>query len=192
MKFMSIFTLILTLASTHAWAASETFKFNYKGANLTDVLQDYSKASGQKFIIDSGLQGKITIINQGNITVEEAFNQLSSALATNGIAISKQGDTMIVNTARTTQRSAIEVVTELPPMRPEKMVTMMFSLKYIGADEVNKQLRILTSKDGELVPYTHSNQLIVSDWVSNLHRIAKIIDQLDRPAKAQASAKKGA
>jgi hypothetical protein len=37
----------------------------------------------------------------------------------------------------------------------------VINLKYVSADEVNKQLRILNSKDGELVAYTHTNQLVM-------------------------------
>jgi general secretion pathway protein D len=59
------------------------------------------------------------------------------------------------------------------------MITRIIKLKYISADEVNKQLRILTSKDGELVPYTPTNSLIVSDYGANMDRIMKIIEQLD-------------
>ncbi len=74
-------------------------------------------------------------------------------------------------------------MTELPSLKPEKMVTMIFHLKHARADDLNKQLRILASRDGELVPYSQTNQLIVTDWVSNLHRIAAIIKNIDQPAK---------
>ena len=59
------------------------------------------------------------------------------------------------------------------------MITRIIKLKYISADEVNKQLRILTSKDGELVPYTPTNSLIVSDYGANMDRVMKILEQLD-------------
>lgn len=164
-----------------AFAADKTIDFNYKDAELAKVITDYAKASGQKFIIDPMVRGKITIVSPGPMSISEAFNQLSSALAVNGIAISKQGDTMIIGQARNIQRNLIEVSQEVPALKPERMYTWVINLKHTPAEEVNKQLRILTSKDGELVPYTHNNQIYVTDWTSNLHRIAKIIKEIDIP-----------
>lgn len=160
---------------------SKTIKFNFRNADIVKVLEDYAKVSGQKIIVDTQVRGKTTIFNPEPITLDEAFNQLSTAMMTNGLAFSKQGDTLVAMQARQVQRNKIEVVTELPPLKPEKMVTWMIKLKHINADEVNKQLRILTSTNGELVPYTQTNHIIVSDYVSNLHRIADLLKELDQP-----------
>lgn len=164
------------------FAADKSIDFNYKDADLAKVISDYAKASGQKFIVDPNVHGKITIMSPGPVSIGEAFNQLSSALAVNGIAISKQDDVMVVAQARMIQRNLIDVGQELPALKPERMYTWVINLKHTSADEVNKQLRILTSKDGELVPYTHNNQIYVTDWTSNLQRIAKIIKEIDIPA----------
>lgn len=181
MKFMNL--LIITLLSTAAVSAyAKSVGFNFKDAEITDVIREYSKASGQKFIVDPSVRGKITIVNPAEISVEEAFNQLSTALATNSIGISKQGEVMLIQNSRQIQRNYIEVGTELPPLRPERMYTWVVNLKYANADKVNRELRILTSKDGELVPTSDTNQLLITDWVGNLHRIAKIIEQIDKPA----------
>jgi general secretion pathway protein D len=175
---LSFLTILLT-STLSAMASSTTMSFNYKDADLSKVIEDYSKASGQKFIVDANLKGKITIMNPTEITTTEAFNQLSSALAVNGCGISDQEGVMVVEHARTVQRDLIETGEELPPLRPEKMFTWVINLKNATADDVNKELRILTSRDGELVALQRTNQLIVTDWVSNLYRVAKIIKAVD-------------
>lgn len=159
-----------------------TMNFNFENSDLVSVVKEYAKASGQKFIIDPRAEGKITIINSAPITVAEAFNQLSSALAVNGLAISKQNDQMLIEQARMVQRNLIDVSTELPPLQPTKMATWIVNLKYVSADEVNRQLRILTSSQGEEVVFTHTNQLIITDYTPNLHRVAKLIKEIDIPA----------
>jgi type II secretory pathway component GspD/PulD (secretin) len=180
MKFV-IATLIL--ASSWAFAASETtIKLNIKNDELLNVIETYSKASGQKFVIDPSVRGKISILNQQPITLPEAFNQLSSALAINGFAISTQGDTMIIKTARNIQRDLVEVSTELPALKPERMATWIVSFKNIPAINVNRDMRIFPSKDGEMNVNVTGNQIIITDWTGNLHRIAQIVKQLDQPA----------
>jgi general secretion pathway protein D len=176
MKILSFASLLVL--GNFAFAAP-TLSFNFKNADVTTVIKEYAKASGQKFIVDPNAQGTITIINKGDVNLDEAFNQMSAALAINGIGISKQGNEMIVKQARALQRDLIEVSSQLPAMHPTKMATWVISLKYISADEVNKQLRMLTSRDGELAPFTHNNQLVITDWTPNLHRVAQLIKELD-------------
>jgi general secretion pathway protein D len=180
------FLLVCALFSAAAFAADKV-SFNYENADINKVIKDYAKMTGQKFIVDPQVRGQITITNPSEITTEQAFNELSSALALNSIGISTQDGTMIVQQARAVQRNLIPVTKELPPLHPTRMVTYVIDLKNVSADEVNKQLRILTSKDGELVPYTHTNQIFVTDWTPNLHRIAKMmtfVDEHVQPAKS--------
>ena len=160
--------------------------FSYRNEDIVKVIDDYSKASGQKFIIDPAVHGRVTIINKGPISISEAFNQMSTALAVNSLGISTQEDMMVVAPARSIQRNLIDVGNELPPLKPERMYTWVINLKSAQADDVNRQLRILCSRDGELVPYPQTNQVIVTDWVSNLYRVAKLIKQIDDPANAVA------
>jgi general secretion pathway protein D len=82
-------------------------QFQFKNADVIDVLQAYMKATGQKFVIDPSIHGKITILNPRPVKTEEAFNLLSSSLATNQIAISEQGDTMVVASARNLQHGFV-------------------------------------------------------------------------------------
>lgn len=161
--------------------SAKTIKFNYRNTDITKVLEDYVAASGRRVIVDPQIKGSITIINPDAITLEEAFNQLSTALAVNGVGFTQSEGILTARPARMIQRDNIPVVTELPPPRPERMVTWVINLRHVSADEVNKQLRILTSRDGELVPYTPTNQLLVSDWTPNLHRIAAIVKNIDTP-----------
>jgi len=181
MRMILLITALLIGQSVFA-GESKTIDFNYKSTDITKILADYSHATGQKFIVDPSVHGMITIINPGPVSYEEAFNQLSTALALNSLGFSTQGDEMVVMQARNLQRNLTGVGQELPPLKPEKMYTWMAVLKYVSADDVNKQLRILTSKDGELVPVTHNNSLLISDWSSNLHRIAAILKEIDVPA----------
>src|SRR5207253_8759604 len=63
----------------------------------------------------------------------------------------------------------------------DQMITRIIHLKHIQAEQVNRDLRILSSKDGEMSVYTATNSLILSDYGSNIDRVMKIINQLDVP-----------
>lgn len=176
MKMVSILIAVFFMSRLNA---EEKMKMLYNNEEITKVIEMYSKASGQKFVVDPTVRGKVTIYIQEKISISEAFNQLSSALAINGYAISKQGDTMIVKTARNIQRDLIEVSKEIPDLKPERMYTWIYTPKNLSVESISRDLRILPSKDGEFSVFPGTNQIIFTDWVSNLHRIANILKELD-------------
>ncbi len=178
---MRSFALMLVSFSMSFAQAADKIKMYFNNEELTKIIEIYSKASGQKFVIDSQVRGKISLFNQEPVSVEEAFNQLSSALAVNGFAISKQGDTMVIKSARYIQRDLIEVSAERPSLKPERMYTWIYTVKHLPAESINRDLRILVSKDGEMVVNSNTNQLVFTDWVSNLNRVAELMKEIDKP-----------
>ncbi|MCB0422390.1 MAG: general secretion pathway protein GspD, partial [Bdellovibrionales bacterium] len=140
----------------------------------------YSKLSGKQFVFTDHVKGRVTIAAPGKVHLDEAFNLLSLALAHQGYAISEQGSVNVISTARNLQRSFIPVVRKLPKLQPEKMVTYVRSLKHIKAESISKKVRMLSSRDGEMSIGPH-NELIFTDWISNLHRVENLLKELDEP-----------
>ncbi|KYG65654.1 general secretion pathway protein GspD [Bdellovibrio bacteriovorus] len=191
---MKLIAVILVFFTTLSVFADDKVKVNFNSEELTKVIENYAKATGQKFIIDPGVRGKITILNQEPITKEEFFSQLSNGLALNGFAISKQEDVMVVQSARNVQRNMLEVSTKRPSMKPQRMYTWVYTPKNVSVLQLNRDLRILPSRDGEMNVVAINNQLIITDWVSNINRVADVLEQIDIPENPVLSklAKKGA
>lgn len=164
---------------SNSWAG---MKFNFQNEEIAKVIEVYSKATGQKFVVDGAVRGKATILGADNLSAEEALNMMSAMLATNGYAIAKKDDLWVVDSARKIQRDLIEVTQTLPALKPERMVTYVYTLQHVPAGMVMKELRILSSRDGEVQLNPSRNQLIFTDWVSNLHRVDQLLKQVDVPA----------
>ena len=184
MNKITLFFILLISLITQISLAQQKIPMNYVNEELVTVISNYSKASGQKFIIDPSVRGKITILLPEPVSIEEAFNHLSSSLAVNGYAISKQGDTMVIKSARNIQRDLIEVSSERPNITPQRMYTWIYKPKYLSVEKLTRELRTLTSKDGELTPNVQTNQMIICDWVSNINRVADLMIALDKPVDA--------
>ena len=182
--FLSTALTFLLGLSQVAFAASteDKIKFNFVNEEVGKVVEAYAKASGKKFVVTPNGLGRISLLNSEPVSEDEAFAQLSTALAVNGYAVVKQDDVYLIEQARAANRRSIEVVTELPTVRPERIVTLIIQLKNISAQDVNMELRNLVSKDGELNVREKGNQLIITDWTSALHRIQEIITRIDKPA----------
>lgn len=155
--------------------------FDYPNAEITDVVKAISELTGKNFIVDPQVRGKITIIAPSQITVAEAYKAFLSALAINGFTVVPYGNFLKIRSARNAQRDSIETYSGAYFPNTDQMITRIIKLKYISAEEVNKNLRILPSKDGEMVPYPPTNSIIISDYGSNIERVMKIINELDVP-----------
>lgn len=155
--------------------------FDFPNADIQDIVKAISELTGKNFIIDPGVRGKITIIAPSKISVAEAYKAFLSALAINGYAIVPSGNFLKIRTARNAQRDGIETYSGSYFPNADQMVTKIIHLKHISAEAVNRDLRILQSKDGEMSPYPPTNSLIISDYGSNIERIMRILNQLDVP-----------
>lgn len=181
---MKLAAVLLVFFSIMTAFAEDKIKIYFNNEEISKVIEMYSKATGQKFIIDPGVRGKISIYNQEPISKEEFFNQLSNGLAVNGFAISKQDDVMVVQSARNIQRNMIEVSSQRPSMKPQRMYSWIYKPKYVAVSTLNRDLRILPSKDGEMNVFEQNNQIIITDWVSNINRVAEILEKIDIPEDA--------
>jgi general secretion pathway protein D len=155
--------------------------FDFPNVEITDIIKAISELTGKNFIIDPGVRGKITIVAPSKITVAEAYKAFLSALAINGFTVVPSGSFLKVKNARNAQRDNIETYTGAYYPNSDQMITRIIHLKHIQAVQVNRDLRILTSKDGDVAVYEPTNSLIISDYGSNIDRIMKILSQLDLP-----------
>lgn len=155
--------------------------FDFPNVEITDVINTISELTGKNFIIDPGVRGKITIVAPSKITVAEAYKAFLSALAINGYTVVPSGSFLKVKNARNAQRDSIETYSGAYYPNDDQMITRIIHLKHISAETVNRELRILPSKDGEMNPYPPTNSIILSDYGSNIDRVMKIINQLDVP-----------
>lgn len=155
--------------------------FDFPNVEITDLIKAISELTGKNFIIDPGVRGKITIVAPSKLTLSEAYKAFLSALAINGFTVVPSGNFLKVKSARNAQRDSIETYSGAYYPNSDQMITRIIHLKHISAEQVNRDLRILPSKDGEMSVYTQTNSIILSDYGSNIDRVMKIINQLDVP-----------
>lgn len=155
--------------------------FDFPNVEITDLIKAIGELTGKNFIIDPGVRGKITIIAPSKLTVAEAYKAFLSALAINGFTVVPSGSFLKVKSARNAQRDSIETYSGAYYPNSDQMITRIIHLKHISAEQVNRDLRILPSKDGEMSVYSPTNSIILSDYGSNIDRVMKIISQLDVP-----------
>src|SRR5215207_4629282 len=63
------------------------------------------------------------------------------------------------------------------------MITKLFKIRYADVEPLRGVLQQLVSKDGDTIPYP-PDTIIVNDIGSNIHRLERIVDQLDTRASS--------
>ncbi|HRK08131.1 MAG TPA: type II secretion system secretin GspD [Pseudobdellovibrionaceae bacterium] len=154
---------------------------NFPDVEINELVKAMGLLTNKNFIIDPGVRGKITILAPNKVTVAEAYKAFLAALAINGFTVVPYGKFYKIKSSRNAQRDSIETYTGEYAPTSDIYITRIVHLKHTSAEEVNKRLRVLPSKDGEITPYEPTNSLIITDYGANVERMIKIIKELDRP-----------
>ncbi|MEN9798749.1 MAG: ral secretion pathway protein [Pseudomonadota bacterium] len=162
------------------------FGIYFDKVELEKLVQTVSDATCKTFILPENIRGKISIIGPENGKVEvdadQFFAAFLAALDSNGLTVYPHGRFLkIVDKNRAKQTT---IPTFLDPDEPyttnEQMITRLFRVRYTDLEPLRGVLQQLVTKDGDTIPF-QPDTLIVNDLGSNMHRLARIVEQLDRP-----------
>ncbi len=180
-----IFSSILVLANlwfSAAFAAEGNLNFELKNKTLTSQMAVFSKIYNKPVIINSNVVNQKLTLSAKSLTVEEAKNVISKALSLTGISVIETENDVAILAAKDAVKSGIEVFknTVENPL-PERMATLIIDLpKNLSAVEMEKSLRSMYSRNGDMKIFGEKNQLIITDWTSNLIRFQNIIAKSKR------------
>ncbi len=153
--------------------------FDYKNAEITQVVEAISKLTGKNFILEPNVRGTVTIIAPSQITVAEAYRAFLSALAINGFTVVPHGKFLKIRQSSMALKDNLEIYSGSYFPNTDQLITRIFQLKHISAEDIKTHFKNLHSKHGELQTYPPTNSLIVTDFGTSVERIANIISQLD-------------
>ncbi|MBS1984761.1 MAG: type II secretion system secretin GspD [Bdellovibrionales bacterium] len=155
---------------------------DFPNADLKDIIRAISKLAGKNFILDRKIEGhKITIISPQPVTKQEAYNAFLSALYMNDLTIVSMGKFLkVVNTKDAIQSNIRVFVGDYAPSS-EEVVTVLYPLKYLNAEEIQRFIVDLVPRSGRIAYYPNTNSLVMTDTGLNLRRIIAVLKSLDIP-----------
>lgn len=163
------------------------YKLDFNKADIIDIVKFISELTCKNFIIPDNLrQGKITIMSPEPISAEEVYRAFLSALEVNKITIVPAGKYLKLMGQRESISATIPTIVgdEKYPI-DDRMITKIVRVKYVDPNTLLPTLKQLASKDGDIFLYAPTNALIISDTGNNLHRLEKIMEELDKPGFVQ-------
>lgn len=153
--------------------------FNFPDADILDIAKTLGKLTGKNFILDKDVKGKITIISNSAISVGEAWKVFLTALDINGFALIPSGKYLRIARQRDARDKQLKTYTGDFSPDTDALITRVFSLKYITAEEVARTFRSFMPANSRIIPYEQTNTIIVTDTGSNISKLSKMLDILD-------------
>lgn len=162
-------------------AAQQTL--NVRDADIRAFVQDAARVTGQTFIVDGRVTGKVSVVTDRPLSRSEYFEVFLSTLRANGlVAIPMRGggyriqpsDGAATQPSRVGSRAAA----------PSQFVTEVFRLRSIDATTAVETLRPLVSREGSITANRNANSLVVADYADNIRRIRELVRQIDRDSAA--------
>ena len=164
-------------AETAAAQEEEQWTINMKDAEIGDFIEQVSSISGQTFVVDPRVKGRVTVVSQARLSLAEVYQLFLSVLATHGYAVLPQGDqARIVPNMEARQDAAQKTVRD----GPGSLETRVVQAQQTSVAELIPMIRPLVPAHGHLAAVPSANALIVSDRRANIERIEAIVRSLDR------------
>lgn len=157
----------------------EVKSFDLQDKEIKDVVTLISKWTNKNFILDNKVRGKITIIGPSQVTLQEAYQAFLSALEANSLTTIQSGKFIRIIESGEAKRMPVKTYSGDFAPTDDQFITRIVQLKYINADEVQREFRDLTTRSGKLFAYEPTNSLIITDTGSNIQRIREILDAID-------------
>ncbi|MES2903164.1 MAG: type II secretion system secretin GspD [Pseudomonadota bacterium] len=156
---------------------------NVRDADIRAFVQDAARVTGQTFIVDGRVTGKVSVVTERPLSRSEYFEVFLSTLRANGlVAIPMRGGGYRIQPSdgAATQPTRVGSRTAAP----SQFVTEVFRLRSIDATTAVETLRPLVSREGSITANRNANSLVVADYADNLRRMRELIRQIDRDSAA--------
>ena len=158
-----------------------TVTLSFMNADIDSVASVVAKATGQTILVDPQVKGTINLISNKPVSKVKALDSFSTALRTAGFALVEVNGVYRVVTQADAKLVSTSVSTGKTKQEGDQIITRVFRLSYESANNLLPVLRPLVSPSNTINAYPGNNTIVVTDYASNIQRIATLIDAIDAP-----------
>jgi general secretion pathway protein D len=149
---------------------------NLQDADIRAFIQDVARATGNTFVIDPRVTGKVTITSQQPLQQNELMDVLFSALRANALVAVQTS----AGAYRIAPEEGVAQSAATGTRAGEGFSTQVVRLGTLDARSAAEALKPLIGRQGVVVPSARGNLLIIADYADNLRRIRGLLAEIDR------------
>ncbi len=160
----------------------EKISFDFKDADIKNVLRLIADISGMNMIVSDTVAGNVTLKLE-NIPWTEALDLI---LETNGLGkIETKNITRIETRDQIKKINQEKLLAKRSQEEIEELVVRSFNISYAKASDLAsfiKQMKVLSDR-GSVTNFQHTNNITVQDIAANIPKIERIIREQDIPTR---------
>ena len=153
--------------------AADLVKINFRDADIRSVIESVAEITGESFVLDPRVKGKVTIISPESIDKSLLYEAILSAIQVQGYQAIRDG--------AVTRILPFNQSFNLAGGGQSELVTEILKVRYVQAATLIPVLKPLMSNGARVQAYNQSNYLVVSDIRSNVDRLKMLLSDLDDP-----------
>ncbi len=176
-------TITPTDTAPHSGPSLKEISINFNNVSMIEYIRFVSRISNKNFIFDDeDLQFNVTIVSEEPITVENLMAALLQELRIRDLLLIEQGNSVIIHrNPRVRAPSRVVADGTGPTSFETEIVTRVFRLNTLDPVKASEIIKPLLSEDALVEVLRDSNNLIITDLVTNINKIAQLIANLDAP-----------
>jgi general secretion pathway protein D len=181
-----IATLLLLGAGAQAQQPGPRITPNFKDADITQLIEAVSAATGRNFIIDPRVRAQVTWLSGAgtSMTPEQFYQGFLSVLQVHGFIAVPAGNIIKVLPDANMRQIPGDDLPNRVSATSDDVVTQVISVKNVSAAQLVPVLRPLMPQNAQLSAVTGANMLVMSDRASNVNRMTRIIARIDQSGGA--------
>ncbi len=168
-------------------AAAEPLKsilINFNNVGIIEYIRFISRISNKNFVFDeSDLQFNVTIVSEEPTSIENIMAALIQELRIHDLTLIEQGNNLIIHKNPKVNSVSKVLADDIANERPidAEIVTQVFRLNTLDPSRAASIIRPLVSEKALVEYISETNHLIVTDILTNVQQIGKLLKSIDSP-----------
>jgi general secretion pathway protein D len=171
---------VLMAASLASAQQAQRITPNFKDADITQIAEAVSAATGKNFIIDPRVRAQVTMLSSTPMSPAAFYEAFLSILQVYGFIAVPAGNVIkILPDANARSIPSVDLPDHISASSDE-IVTQVVDVRNISAAQLVPILRPMVPQYGHLAAYPAGNILIITDHASNVNRMIRIVRRIDQ------------
>ncbi len=166
----------------------DELRLNFRNAPLEMVLNYLSDAAGFIIVLDTSVNGNVSVISSHPMTRDEAVDLLNEVLNKNGYAAIRDGRTLTIVDKNDAKNRDIPVKSGNKPEEipnNAEIVTQIIPIRFVEARQLVSDLTSFVSPQATVVANEEGNSIVITDTQANIRHLVEIIKAVDDSAEAE-------
>jgi len=173
--------LFTPLSPAQEPVATSEYSLDMRGADIREFINTISRLTNTNIVVDQKVRGTVDIQSPHTLTRNELLEVFRAQLSVNGYTVIDTGTGVLkvvpIHAARV---EGVDLKGE-GLMPGERIISRVVQVDNVDASQLVATLRpLVDNKVGTIAGYNTSNVILITDRASNVVRLARIIERVDK------------